>query len=119
MEEDEAKTTEELRAHASATPEGDPAAPFVAGMRLGPYFLLEEVGHGGMGVVYAAYDPDLDRRIALKVLAAGGSQRRFLREAQAMARLAHPSVLTVHDVGVVGAQVFIAMELVRGSTLTA
>jgi tetratricopeptide (TPR) repeat protein len=79
-----------------------------------------------MGIVYAAYDPELDRKVALKVLRAEllaelkgqGAQARLLREAQAMARLSHPNVISVHDVGALGTQVFIAMELVEGKTLT-
>ncbi len=78
-----------------------------------------------MGVVYSAIDPELDRKIALKVLrpvrrALKGSvaQARLLREAQAMARISHPNVVTVHDVGAHGDEVFVAMELVEGGTLT-
>jgi hypothetical protein len=75
-----------------------------AGTCVGRYRVLECVGRGGMGVVYGAYDPELDRRVALKLLrgrAARDSRRnaRLLREAQAMARLSHPNVITVHDVG--------------------
>ncbi len=78
-----------------------------------------------MGVVYAAYDPELDRRVALKLVspAVAGTrdesqgQARLLREAQAMARLSHPNVMPVYDVGTFGDQVFIAMEYVEGSTL--
>ena len=80
-----------------------------------------------MGVVYAAYDPELDRKVALKLLqprADGRDDSRgqawLLREAQAMARLAHPNVIAVHDVGTLGGdRVFVAMELVDGGTLRA
>jgi tRNA A-37 threonylcarbamoyl transferase component Bud32 len=83
--------------------------------------MLEPLGTGAMGVVYAAYDPQLDRRVALKLLrpdarASADAQHRLLREARLMARLAHPSVVTVYDAGVWGDRVFIAMELVPGST---
>ncbi len=93
-------------------------------VELGRYVLLQRIGRGGMGVVHAAYDPELDRRIALKIVAiddAQGSQgrARLLREAQALARLNHPNVVTVHDVGVVEDAVWIAMELVEGKTLSA
>ena len=77
-----------------------------------------------MGIVYAAYDPELDRRVALKVLAGDSSdpgdfQRRvrLQREAQALAKISHPNVITVHDVGRLDEQLFIAMELVEGGDL--
>src|SRR5687768_3429101 len=74
-----------------------------------------------MGVVYEAHDPELDRMVALKLLRAdeaGETRRaRLQREAQAMARLSHPNVVTVHDVGAAGDHVFLAMELVDGVTL--
>ncbi len=97
----------------------------VRGTGVGRYTVLERIGAGGMGVVYAAFDPELDRRIALKVLHPGGSgsigttdgRNRLLREAQAMAKLHHPNVITVHDVGTLGDRVFVAMEFVDGSTL--
>ena len=83
--------------------------------------MLDEIGAGGMGVVYAAYDPDLNRRVALKVMqprvGETTGQTRMLREAQALARLAHINVVTVYDVGSVGDQIFLAMELVEGKTL--
>ena len=85
--------------------------------------ILHELGAGGMGVVYAAYDPELDRRVALKVLGEetqdDTSHARLLREAQTMARISHPNVITVHDVGVVDERLFIAMELVEGHDLKA
>ncbi|HEX6900970.1 MAG TPA: serine/threonine-protein kinase [Thermoanaerobaculia bacterium] len=92
------------------------------GTVVGRYVILERIGTGGMGVVYAAYDPELDRKVALKLLrpdrVAGKDQRvRLLREAQAIARLSHPNVVTVHDTGAVGDQIFIAMEFVAGRTL--
>jgi serine/threonine protein kinase len=87
--------------------------------------VLETLGAGGMGVVYAAYDPELDRKVALKLLsperwgADSGSQTRLVREAQALAKLSHPNVVAVHDVGMHGDRVWIAMEFVAGQTLTA
>jgi tetratricopeptide (TPR) repeat protein len=90
------------------------------GEKVGRYWVLRRIGAGGMGVVYAAYDADLDRRVALKLLRpeAGGSQgkERLLREAQALAKLSHPNVVHVHDVGLLGDNVFVAMELVEGSS---
>jgi len=91
--------------------------------RLGRYLVLHELGRGGMGAVYLAYDPELDRKVAVKLLDApdadSAQQDRLLREAQAMARLAHPNVATVFDVGVLGGQVYLAMEYVEGETLRA
>ena len=75
-------------------------------------------------MVYAAYDPELDRKIALKLLhlvdevASGSGRTRLLREAQALAKLSHPNVVTVHDVGTLGDQVWLAMEHVDGQTLS-
>ncbi|MBK8240863.1 MAG: protein kinase [Nannocystaceae bacterium] len=97
-------------------------AAVARGSTLGRHLVLELVGEGGLGRVYAAYDPELDRRIAIKLIthgaAAGDELRsRLVREAQALAKLRHPNVVAVYDVGVVGSQVFIAMELVEGSTL--
>ncbi len=94
-----------------------------AGHRVGRFTLLQRLGVGAMGVVYAAYDPELDRRIAVKLLrtrqgpGAARAQARLLREAQAMARLAHPNVAVVHDVGTHEGDVFVAMEFIRGATL--
>ena len=88
------------------------------GSAVGRYVVLEELGSGGMGVVYAAYDPELHRKIALKLLRSGKSDEsaRLVREGQAMAQLAHPNVITIYEVGSVGENVFIAMELVEGKT---
>lgn len=88
--------------------------------RLGRYELRGLVGAGGMGLVYAAWDPHLRRKVALKVLRPGlGEQQRLLREAQAIARLSHPHIITVYDAGLVGEEFFLAMELVEGETLAA
>ena len=107
----------------------EPAAQLPQGAKLGRYVVIDRVGAGGMGVVYAAYDPELDRKVALKVLRRGAvaaiassgpgdKQRdRLMREAQAMAKLSHPNVITVHDVGTFEGQVFIAMEFIDGHTL--
>ena len=104
----------------SAGRPGEPEVP----IRLGRYVVLDRLGAGGMGVVYSAFDPELDRRIAVKVLrprSTGGyqegAQARLVREAQAMARLAHPNVIAVFDVGTLGNAVFFAMERVDGGTL--
>jgi tetratricopeptide (TPR) repeat protein len=97
-----------------------------AGARIGRYVTLGTLGRGGMGVVVAAHDPELDRRIAIKLVhpalwrTASEKARELLRaEARAMARLVHPNVVTVHDLGTVGDQLFVAMELVEGTSLDA
>ena len=92
------------------------------GDSVGRYVVLDVAGRGAMGVVYAAYDPKLDRRVALKIVAghSGGSSdstKRVFREAQALAKLNHTNVIGVYDVGNVGNGVFIAMEFVSGNTL--
>jgi tetratricopeptide (TPR) repeat protein/predicted Ser/Thr protein kinase len=85
------------------------------------YVVLYELGVGGMGVVYAAYDPELDRKVALKLLHSGvrskRARNRLMREAKAIARLTHPNVVTVHDVGTWDGRIFVAMEYVDGVTL--
>jgi serine/threonine protein kinase/tetratricopeptide (TPR) repeat protein len=92
--------------------------------QVGRYLLLKRLGQGGMGVVYSAYDPDLDRKVALKLLkpdrqtAAEVARARLLREAQAMAQVSHPHVIPIFDVGEWGEQVFLAMELADGGTLS-
>ncbi|PCC70247.1 Serine/threonine protein kinase [Nannocystis exedens] len=93
----------------------------VAGGKLGRFMILEPLGSGAMGVVYTAYDETLDRKVAVKVLRDTGesAQRRLLREAQAMARVSHPNVVTVLEAGMAGGQVYVAMEFIRGQTLGA
>lgn len=94
------------------------------GTVVGRYVVLEGLaagGMGGMGIVYAAYDPDLYRRVAIKFLLSNQANHtghdRLLREARAMAQLSHPNVVAVYDVGTWQERVFIAMELVDGGTL--
>lgn len=87
---------------------------------LGRYEVRGELGRGGMGVVLEALDPALDRPVALKLLHPGGdatAQSELLREARLLARIAHPHVVHVYEVGSIDGQGFIAMELVRGHTL--
>jgi eukaryotic-like serine/threonine-protein kinase len=91
------------------------------GTAVGRYLLLELVGSGGMGDVYAAYDPKLGRRVALKLMservASPTAVARFTREAQAVARLSHPNVVAIYDTGELGDRVYLAMEFVEGETL--
>jgi len=86
---------------------------------IGRFRLLECIGRGGMGVVWAAHDEELDRTVAIKLLRPEFSGREVTAEARALARLSHPNVVSVFDVGVHGEQRFIAMEYVRGQTLRA
>ena len=91
------------------------------GMEFGRYKIVRRIGSGGMGTVYSAFDPTLDRTVALKVLhdkvESGDAEQRLLREAQAMARLSHPNVVTVHDAGMKDDRPYVAMEFVEGSDL--
>lgn len=109
----------------SVTSRRSKEAPFELprGAEVGRYVVLQRLGAGGMGVVYAAYDHELDRKVALKLLnprdegSQGEAARvRMLREAQAMARLSHANVVTVHDVGTVEGRLFLAMEFIDGLT---
>ncbi|MEJ7600839.1 MAG: serine/threonine-protein kinase [Kofleriaceae bacterium] len=90
-------------------------------VKLGRYHLLEMVGAGGMGVVWGAWDPELDRRVAIKLVKAAqqSARDRILLEGQALAKLSHPNVVAVYDVGVVEEQVYLVMEWIRGKTLRA
>src|SRR5205814_49921 len=87
--------------------------------RLGKYNLVDQIGRGAMGEVFSAHDPDLDRYVALKVIAAGDADTRlrFRREAQSAARLVHPNIVVVHDFGEESGRFFMAMELLDGSEL--
>jgi tetratricopeptide (TPR) repeat protein len=91
--------------------------PLRRGAGVGRYTILAPLGRDGL--LWAAYDPELDRKVALKLLQAqdADAQGGLVREAKAMARLSHPNVVAVHDVGIFGARVFVAMELVDGVTL--
>ena len=105
------------RARVRANLFGEPLEP----MRLGRFIVIERLGAGAMGVVYVAYDPRLDRKVAIKILrsksASAAGQERLLLEAQALAKLSHPNVVAVHEVGMVDNRVFIAMEFIDGVTL--
>ena len=107
---------------------GDPSAePLLLppGTRVGRFEIEEVLGRGAMGVVYAARDPQLGRRVALKLLhadRAGDASGTLLAEAQTMAQVAHPTVVAIYDVGALAdadGEVYVAMELVTGQTLRA
>jgi tetratricopeptide (TPR) repeat protein len=91
------------------------------GARIGRYVVVETLGAGGMGVVFRAQDPELGRLVALKMVRAVDDaealQSRLIREAQAMARLSHPNVVTVYDLLIERGRLFIAMELIEGMSL--
>jgi eukaryotic-like serine/threonine-protein kinase len=90
------------------------------GAKIGRFVVEGELGAGAMGVVYVAHDRELDRRVALKVLKGMGDQEalvRLQREGQAMARVTHPNVITVHEAGIQGRLVFLAQELLDGGSL--
>ena len=96
--------------------------PLVPGSYLGPYEIRSSLGAGGMGEVYRAHDPRLKRDIALKVLPQGfgddhDSKERFTREAQAIAALNHPNIVTIHSAEHADGVHFLTMELVEGKTL--
>ncbi|MBX7079560.1 MAG: serine/threonine-protein kinase [Nannocystaceae bacterium] len=106
-------------------PEPAELAPgLLRGTPVGRFIVLDRVGVGGMGVVYAAYDPELDRKVALKLVlsadndGSGSGQTRLLREAQSMAQLSHPNVAAIYDVGTLDDGVYLAMEFIEGQTLT-
>lgn len=90
-------------------------------VKLGRYHLLEMIGAGGMGVVWGAWDPELDRLVAIKLVKAEmqGVRDRILIEGQALAKVSHPNIVPVFDVGVVDEQVYLVMEWVRGKNLRA
>jgi eukaryotic-like serine/threonine-protein kinase len=104
-------------------PEAHDARVLARGATVGRYLVLSLLGQGGMGTVYAAYDPELDRRVALKVLRtayeAERRRRLLVREARALGKLSHPNVVQIHDVGEHDGDVFVAMELVEGRSLDA
>jgi hypothetical protein len=113
-----------VRTLVSAEPDEQTARTLPRGTNLARYVVLDPIGRGGMGVVYSAYDPELDRKVALKLLrsdvetsAAAAGRSQLLAEAQAMARLSHPNIITVFDVGTWQEEVFFAMEFLKGQTL--
>jgi predicted Ser/Thr protein kinase len=129
---DECETCRKVVAAASPTAPSAPTDPdtpaqapldsgLEVGARIGRFVVVGPVGKGGMGEVYAAFDPDLSRKVALKIvrtdLRGDNLQERLLREAQALARLSHAEVITIYEVGTIDDRVFIAMEFMDGGTL--
>ncbi|MFP6766016.1 MAG: serine/threonine-protein kinase [Planctomycetaceae bacterium] len=102
---------------------GDDRPPAGVGTRFGRYLLYEELGRGGMGVVFRALQTDLDRVVAVKMilvnrLASPDDIRRFYQEAQAAGRLSHPSIVRIHEVGAVHGQHFFSMDCIEGLSLS-
>jgi serine/threonine-protein kinase len=94
--------------------------PLAGSSRLGRYYVLHKLAEGGMGVIYVGYDDALHRRVAIKVLRRGEAVSEWLRrEGQALGRLSHPNVVSVHEVSEHEGRVFLAMELIEGPTLRA
>ena len=90
--------------------------------KIGKYQVLERIGRGGMGTIFKAHDPILDRPVALKVISTeievtDELRARFFREAQACARLSHPNIVTVYDMGEDDGRLYIVMELLEGEEL--
>src|SRR5271154_6932707 len=90
--------------------------------RIGPYEITGKLGEGGMGIVYSAIDTRLNRPVALKMILDSGydedSRKRFLREAQAAARVTHPNICRLYDIGEVNGQPFLVMELLEGESIS-
>lgn len=114
----------EETAASPAQPGRGAIANLARGAVLGRHTILEQVGSGGMGVVYAAFDSQLSRKVAIKVLRPLAGSRssevlkaRLVREARALAQLSHPNVVAVHEVGEAGDELFVVMDFIEGETL--
>jgi len=113
--------------HATATESGEPTGTHSSAgpsetLSIGRYQLCDELGRGGMGVVYRAHDPELGRDVALKVVRAGSNaddtqNRRFSREARAVARLEHPNIVEVYDMGTYDGSLYFTMQYIEGTSL--
>ena len=103
----------------------EPASPWDQALKpgaiIGRFELVREIGRGGFGVVWEAHDPNLGRSVALKAVRPGARadlrEERLLREAEAAARLSHPNIVTLHDVGRTEHEPYLVLELLRGETL--
>jgi len=121
-----ARLAAQLLAESPGHPDNAPTPLPSAELVPGRYKILDKLGVGGMGVVYLAEDPELGRKVAIKLVdpkasgtvSASEGRARLLREARALAQLSHPNVIAVYDVGTCAEQVFIAMEYVEGRTLS-
>jgi eukaryotic-like serine/threonine-protein kinase len=120
---DDCAACRELLVELARSPEVTALVPSREPTRIARYQVEHRLGEGGMGVVYAAFDPQLERRVAIKVVhaevAAESGLDRLLHEGRALARLSHPNVIGVHDVGEADHSIYLAMELVEGESLAA
>jgi serine/threonine protein kinase/predicted negative regulator of RcsB-dependent stress response len=123
MEDDSGNEAHERTEHSTLGADDDePEPPLDDLRRIGRYLVLRKVGQGGMGIVFAGYDEQLDRKVAIKLLrhrTGDAARRRLAREAQALARLSHPNVVQIYEIGEYEHAAYIAMEFVEGHTLTA
>jgi tetratricopeptide (TPR) repeat protein len=104
----------------ATTPREPPLSELPPGTQVERFVIEGVLGRGGMGIVYRAHDPELERRVAVKLVRAGrANDEDLLREARAVARVQHPNVVALHDIGVYGDSMFIAMEHVDGGSLAA
>ncbi len=118
-------TSEAVTVGHHGPPDDLPSVHLAKGTEVGRYVVLDEAGAGGMGIVYSAYDPALDRKVALKFVrdqapessSGTNAATRLQREAQALAKLSHPNIVTAFDVGTYRDDVFLAMEFIAGQTL--
>lgn len=117
------RTTASIDSSPSRDPNVLGASLLAPGTTIGRYVIERPIGQGGMGVVYEAFDPQLDRRVAIKFVSIRGKhdrrdvRDRMLRESHALAQLAHPNIVPIFDSGVVRGDIFLAMELVEGVDL--
>ncbi|HWB82378.1 MAG TPA: serine/threonine-protein kinase, partial [Nannocystaceae bacterium] len=115
------RAAETLDAAVEPRNDDDDRARIVPGTRLDRYYVTGLLGRGGMGEVYRGYDPELDRHLAIKLIRAGTSsatsRAALAREARSLAKLSHPNVVAIYDVGTHDDELFIAMELVDGVDL--
>ena len=119
-----ARTPRRLESHSDVRTRAVLASPAIGpgpGAVIGRYVVIDRIGHGGIGAVLLAYDPQLARRVAIKVIRTGivsqNARARMVREARAMAQLSHPNVVAIYDVGTHDDNVYLAMEYVEGETL--
>ena len=123
MSHNDGEETEIWEGSSTPTESGGKTVSLAPGVRFGTYEVIARLGAGGMGEVWRAWDPSLEREVALKVLpsemtADDSARARLLREARMASKLNHPNVCTIYEVGEAEGQTYIAMELISGETLS-